>query len=64
MFPQHCFGPRHEDQNRIRHEQAVKNVSLLKNMVLNFIKAKGFTSLKDTTQRYAHNIKERYSWLL
>jgi predicted transposase YbfD/YdcC len=54
----------HEDQNRIRHQQAAKNVSLLKNLVLNLIKARGFTSLKDTTQRYAHNIKELYSWLL
>jgi predicted transposase YbfD/YdcC len=53
-----------EDHNRIRHEQAAKNVSLLKNMVLNVIKAKGFSSLKDTTGRYAHNIKELYSWLL
>jgi predicted transposase YbfD/YdcC len=47
----------HEDQNRTRHEQAAKNVSLLKNLVLNLIKARGFTSLKDTTQRYAHNSK-------
>ncbi len=53
-----------EDQNRIRDHQAAKNVSLIKNIVLNLIKAKGFTSLKDTTQRYAHNIKELYSWLL
>jgi hypothetical protein len=50
--------------NRIRYEQAAKNASLLKNMVLDLIKTKGFTSLKDTTQRYAHNTKERYSWLL
>ncbi len=53
-----------EDHNRIRHHQAAKNVSLLKNMVLNVIKARGFTSLKGTTERYAHNIKELYSWLL
>ncbi len=53
-----------EDGNRIRDEQAAKNVSLLKNMVLNVIKAKGFSSLKDTTERYAHNIKELYSWIL
>ncbi len=53
-----------EDHNRIREEQAAKNLSLLKNMVLNVVKAKGFSSLKDTTGRYAHNIKELYSWLL
>ncbi len=53
-----------EDQNRIRHHQAAKNVSLLKNVVLNLTRAKGFTSLKATTERYAHNIKELYSWLL
>jgi predicted transposase YbfD/YdcC len=53
-----------EDKNRIRHHQAAKNVSLLKNIVLNLTRAKGFTSLKATTQRYTHNIKELYSWLL
>lgn len=53
-----------EDKNRIRHHQAAKNVSLLKNIVLNLTRAKGFSSLKTTTERYAHNIKELYSWIL
>jgi predicted transposase YbfD/YdcC len=53
-----------EDKNRIRHHRAAKNVSLIKNIVLNLTRARGFTSLKATTQRYAHNIKELYSWLL
>ncbi len=53
-----------EDQNRIPRQQAAKNVSLLKNVVLNLTRAKGFISLKATTERYAHNIKELYSWLL
>lgn len=53
-----------EDKNHIRHHQAAKNVSLLKNMVLNLTRTKGFSSLKATTQRYAHDIKILYSWLL
>ncbi len=53
-----------EDKNRIRHHQAAKNVSLIKNMVLNLTRAKGFSSLKTTTERYAHNIKELYSWIV
>jgi predicted transposase YbfD/YdcC len=53
-----------EDTNRIAHHQAAKNVSLLKNIVLNLTRSKGFTSLKTTHERYGHNIKELYSWLL
>jgi predicted transposase YbfD/YdcC len=53
-----------EDKNRIRDHQAAKNVSLLKNIVLNLTRAKGFSSLKATTQRYAHNIKVLSSCIL
>lgn len=53
-----------EDKNLIRQQQAAKNVSLIKNMVLNLTKSKGFTSIKLTAECYGHNIKELYSWLL
>ncbi len=53
-----------EDKNRIRHHQAAKNVSLIKNIVLNLTRATGFTSLKTAIERYAHDIKGLYSLLL
>ncbi len=49
-----------EAKNRIPHQQAAKNVSLLNNMVLNLAKVKGFTSLKRATERYGHDCKLLY----
>jgi Transposase DDE domain len=53
-----------EDRNRIRHPQAAKNCSLIKNLTLNLVRLQGLQSLKKAIEFYAHNIKELYSWLL
>jgi hypothetical protein len=53
-----------EDCNGVAHPQAAKNLSLLKNMVLNLVRLKGFASLKIAQNAYAHNIKELYHCLL
>jgi predicted transposase YbfD/YdcC len=53
-----------EDHNGVAHPQAAKNLSLLKNVVLNVVRLKGFTSLKIANNAYAHNIKELYNCLL
>jgi hypothetical protein len=53
-----------EDHNGIGHPQAAKNLSLLKNFVLNLVRLKGFNSIKIANNAYAHNIKELYNCLL
>jgi hypothetical protein len=53
-----------EDHNGVSHPQAAKNLSLLKNFVLNLVRLKGFSSLKIANNAYAHNIKELFNCLL
>ena len=49
-----------EDDSKIRMGMAPENISILRNIVCNLFRSKGFQSIKYAIELYANNVKELF----